>query len=79
MATLSVDASQLPLNVFAASFKTASTGAAVAVVALRTKGLTAQIARVEASAGDVVANRFRWHHRLAKKHASRGNVVLVIQ
>ena len=79
VATLSVDACQFPLDIFAAGLETAPSGAAVTVMTQRTKGLTTQVARVDARAGDIVTRCIHWHHRLAKKHASRRNVILVIQ
>ena len=79
MAALSVDASQLPLHVFTASFQTAPSGAAVTVMAQRTKWLTTPVARVDARAGDIVTGSVDRNHRLAKKHASRSNVIHVIQ
>ena len=79
MATLCVDASQLPLHVFTASFQTAPSGAAVTVMAQRTKGLATPVARVDARAGDIVTGSVHWNHRLAKKHASRSDVIHVIQ
>ena len=79
VATLHMDSSELSLNIFAASLQATSSGAAVTVVALRTERLTARIARVLACANEVLAKREGRHHGLAEQHASRCNVILIVQ